>query len=439
MTRELTINLVQLARVEGHGSIVVDIKEGKVKQCQWRVIESPRFFEAMMRGRHYSTIARIASRICGICSVGHSLASSKATEVALGIEVTPQTEKLRRLIKYAEMFDSHIVHIYFLVAPDVFGSSSILTMEAKDTEIVKRALRYKRFGHEWGKILTGRTTHPLTIIPGGFSKLPSEDDLITLKKMFEDIFSDIEYTLTKRIPEVMRGKVPDFDRPTEYISISSDDEYALYDGKIQSIMPDKTKEQYNPEDYLVVTNEHVVPSSTAKYTSNKLDSYMVGSLARVNNNFEKLHPKAQKLAKALGVEPLCTNPYLNTVAQVVECYHCLIRGRELIEELLSEGIRQEDPMPPTKFAQGMSATEVPRGMLVHDYAYDKDGTCKYANCIIPTNQNHANIQHDIGDLVSQLVSQGKEKAEIELALEMLVRAYDPCISCSTHYLDVKFV
>ena len=153
MTANARINVHHLTRVEGHGNIVVNVTNGKVEKCEWQVPEAPRFFEAMVRGRHYSEVARITSRICGICSVGHTLASVKATEAALGIEITPQTRALRELLKHAENFDSHVLHVYLLAAPDLLGAPSVFPLVATHGEVVARALRLKRLAHEWGSLI----------------------------------------------------------------------------------------------------------------------------------------------------------------------------------------------------------------------------------------------------------------------------------------------
>lgn len=438
MKKDINVNVHHLTRVEGHGNIVVNIKNGTIEQCDWQVPESPRFFEAMCRERHYTEVQRITSRICGICSVGHTLAAVKATESALGIQVTPQTDKLRRILKHAENFDSHVLHLGVLVAPDLLGAPSVFPLVATHGEVVKLVLRLKRLGHEWGSLLAGRTTHPTTCVPGGFSKIPTKEELIDLKEKIlanaEGINALVETVLS------LSGKIPDFQRPTEYMAVSNDIEYGMYVGPtVQTIMPDGTKQMYDAQDYKSITNEYVDPRSTAKYCKNKLDSYAAGALARFNNNYDQLYPQAKKIATALDMKPVCGNPFLNSAAQLVECAHSVYETLDLIDELIADGIKDEKLVMPTKFGQGAAAVEVPRGILFHDYAFDKEGFCTKANCIIPTGQNHANIQKDFEALVPVLLEQDKNEAEMELALSMLVRAYDPCISCSTHHLSVKFV
>jgi sulfhydrogenase subunit alpha len=437
MGRNLVVNVNHVTRVEGHGNIVVNVNNGTIEKCEWQVPEAPRFFEAMVRGRHYTEVARIVSRICGICAIGHSLASVKATENALGIEITPQTRRLRSLLKHAENYDSHIVHVLFLVAPDLLGAPSVFPLIPTHKEVVQAALRLKRFGHEWGSLIGGRTTHPTRVVPGGFSALPEMDDLKAMRERFDkELLPDVKLAL--EVVASVADKFPSFERPTEYMAVHSDSEYGLYDGVVQTVMPDGTKETWQVEDYRRCTNEYMSPQSTAKWARNKMDSYMCGALARFNNNHAQLHPEAVAVADLLGLKPLCFNPYLNSAAQVVEIVHSIHEAIGLLDKLIGEGIRDEAPVLPTRHGQGSTALEVPRGILFHDYSYDENYICQGGNCIIPTNQNHASIQHDFQKLVPELLGAGRSEAEMELGLEMLVRAYDPCISCSTHYLDVTF-
>jgi len=437
MPRNLNIDVHHLTRVEGHGNIVINVKDGVIEQCEWQVPEAPRFFEAMCRGRHYSEVARITSRICGICSIGHSLASVKATEVALGIEVTPQTKKLRTLLKHAENFDSHVLHVYVLVAPDLLGAPSAFALIPTHAEIVARALRLKRLSHEWGSLIGGRTTHPTTVLPGGFSKVPTVAELQEMRDKLAAAVPDLLATLETIAS--LAPAIPAFDRPTEYMAVSSESEYGLYDGHVQTILPDGDRAHYDVADYRSCTNEYVSPLSTAKYAKNRLDSYAAGALARFNVNYDQLHPEAKKFAESLGMGPICTNPYFNSVAQVVEIVHSAYEGLRLFDELIESGVTEEPLVQPVRFGTGASAVEVPRGILFHEYTYDDEGMCVDANCIIPTNQNHANIQADFDALLPVLMAAEKTDEEIRLAFEMLVRAYDPCISCSTHNLDVEFV
>ncbi len=444
MSKNVNINVHHLTRVEGHGNIVVNVTDGTVEKCEWQVPEAPRFFEAMVRGRHYSEVARITSRICGICSVGHTLASLKASEKALGIKVSHQTDRLRRILKHAENYDSHVLHVYFLIAPDLLGAPSVFPLVPTHGDVVKRALRMKRLGHEWGACLGGRTTHPTRPVVGGFASLPggartvreAEAHLRELKDKLLAVVPDAVETY-KLLCE-LAGNIPAFERPTEFVGLVDELEYGLYDGAIGCLLPDGSLEMVDVQDYRTVTNEYVTDQSTAKFAKHKLDSYMVGALARLNINHARLHPEARKLADGLGFKPICCNPYMNSVAQFIEAVHCVYMAVEYIDELLTVGLKDEKPVAPSSYGRGAGAADVPRGILFHEYAYDSDGMCEMGNCIIPTNQNHANIQCDFDKMVQEMLAQDLTEKQMELRLEMLVRGYDPCISCSTHYLDVTF-
>lgn len=444
MSRNVSINVHHITRVEGHGNIVVNVNDGTIEKCEWQVPEAPRFFEAMVRGRHYSEVARITSRICGICSVGHTLASLKATEAALGIEISEQTDLLRRILKHAENYDSHVLHVYFLVAPDLLDVPSVFPLVPTHGDVVKRALRMKRLGHEWGSCIGGRTTHPTRAVVGGFASLPGAARTV---REAEANLSELKDKLLAVVPDAVEtfkllcdlaAKIPAFERPTEYVGLVDDFEYGLYDGKIGCLMPDGSRELFDVEDYRKVTNEYVTDQSTAKFTKHNMSSYMAGAMARMNLNYDMLHPEAAKLAEGLGFKPICVNPYMNSVAQFIEAVHSVYMSVEYIDRLLTKGLKEEKPVAPTKYERGVASTEVPRGILFHEYAYDADGTCTMGNCIIPTNQNHANIQCDFEKIVPEMLAADVPEDKMELGLEMLVRAYDPCISCSTHYLDVTF-
>jgi len=439
MHKDMSINVEYLTRVEGHGNIVVNVREGRLEQCRLDIIESPRFFEGMLRGRPVFEAPHISSRICGICSCGHTLASIQAAEDALGVTPTEQTIKLRRLMLNYEILDSHILHIYILAVPDLAGAKSVIPMIETHNKAVRRALRMKKEVNNACDILTGRHVHPITAIIGGFTKLPRKSDLTAMHNLLTGLRGDTEATLEL----VATFNFPVFERETEYVSLVSDGpDYPLLSGDLGS----SEGVRMNKKDYRSMTNEFIVPHSSAKHTKLSRDAYAVGALSRFNMNYDKLHPLARKTAERLGIRPRCTNPYLNTVAQLVEWVHCLEESIAIIEELMKSGVDysqelvvgiNEQKKIPVRKGNGVGAVEVPRGTLYHNYDIDEKGVIVDANCIIPTNQNLHNIEHDMEKLVPEIMD--KSQDEITLALEMLVRAYDPCISCSTHILKVSFV
>lgn len=425
------IEVRHLSRVEGHGNIVVTLgPEGRIDEARWEVNEAPRFFEAMVQGRPYSDIHHIVSRICGICSIGHQLCSIQATEDAFHIQPSEQTLKLRKMALHAENLQSHLLHIGYLVLPDLLGADSALALADTHKKELLEIIGCRRIANEFSDLICGRTTHPQRLIPGGMEKVPTRDELLELKKKLKQGLEQAEHLVT--LFASLKDNIPDLDRPTEYVALVAPTEYAMYRGEIGSNMDQRRPALL----YDQVTNEYCVPQSTAKWAKNVRESYMVGSLARFNLNSELLSPKAAQAAKKIGLKAECTNPYYNSLAQMVECVHSLEDSLHLTEDLLSRGVH---PEPATEIkpraGRGVGAVEVPRGILIHAYDYNERGRIVSADCVIPTNQNHANIQGDFDTLAPML--SGKDPEEIELKLSMLVRGYDPCISCSTHMLDMQ--
>ena len=425
----LQINLHHVTRVEGHGNIVIDVKAGVLETCRFDVVETPRFFEAMLRGRPYHDASHIASRICGICAVGHATASLRATENALGIVPTEQTSLLRKLNMLGEVLDSHILHIMLLVAPDLMGVGSIIPLARSAPAVVQRALRMKKLAGDLCRTICGRHTHPLSLTVGGFTRLPQLDELSQLRARLEAMREDVDDT----VDLLSRLALPDFQRETEYLALFRPEEYTFIDGELRS----SDGGHWPATEYRQLTNERVVAHSSAKHARHFRESYMVGALARFNLNHEQLCPRAVAAASALGLSPKCTNPYFNTVAQLVEVVHITDESVGIIDRLLSRGIQPEQPVEPQRLSgEGVGVCEVPRGVLFHHYVID-EGRIAAANCVIPTGQNLANIEADMRALVPTILDQPRE--DVVLKLEMLVRAYDPCISCSTHLIDVKFL
>ncbi len=427
MTHDIRVNHV--TRVEGHGNIVLNTRNGKIEDLKLEIVESPRFFEMMLKDRKYDEAPHITSRICGICAVGHTTASLKAVEAALDMVPSEQTILLRKIVLNAEIIQSHVLHYYFLVAPDFFGAGSVIPLAASHPDVVKRALRMKKTANDICEILVGRHVHPIAMTVNGFTKLPSMKELDKVRHLLEATIPDLEET----VKLFQSLKMPDFKRKTEYFSLSGDDEYAFYDGRLISTEA-KSLETNRYKDVII---EHVVDHSTAKHVKSDQASIMVGALARLNNNLEQLCPEAKAVADEFGLKVPCYNPFMNNAAQVVETVHCIYESLRLIDIIVSWGIREEKPEFKIRAGKGVGAVEVPRGTLYHEYEMDDKGIIKEANCIIPTTQNLLNIEKDMEAFVPDIINLPKE--EIRLKLEMLVRAYDPCISCSTHFLEVTFI
>jgi len=407
MANTFSLEENSVSRVEGHGDLVLDVKNKKIEKLLFRIPESPRFFEAMLVGRNYDEPSHITSRICGICSVAHTLASIKATEKALGIEVSEQTLKLRKLIMHHECVQSNVLHVYFLAAPDLFGVGSVVPLVDINPEVVNIALRTKAMANEMVRIIGGRAVHPIRTVVGGFTKLPTIEEMEKMKKILKGSYRDLEKSL-----EVFKTlKLPEFERETEYISITDPDEYALYDGNIKS----SDGWEIDDQDYLDKIREKVVQYSTGKHARASRDS---------------------QYAEELGLRAPCYNTFMNNMAQFVEVIHSIDDSIRLIDEMLESGLNESYAIADIKVrpGRGVGVDEAPRGLLIHDYTYDEEGKIAKANLIIPTNQNYANLEKDMQAMVPDIID--KTEAEIKLACEMMIRAYDPCISCSTHFLNV---
>jgi len=386
MVNNLNVEVSPVSRVEGHGDLIINVKDRKIEKLMFRIPESPRFFEAMLVGRKYDEPSHITSRM---------------------------------------------LHVYFLAAPDFFGAGSVISLVETHPEVVNIALRTKKMANDMVRIIGGRAVHPIRTVVGGFTKLPTEEEMIIMRKMLEDCYPDLEKSL-----EVLKTvKIPDFERETEYISISDANDYALYDGNIKST----DGWEIDDQDYLDKINEKVVQHSTAKHCWANRDSYMVGALARFNNNYERLTDNAKEYAEELGLKAPCYNTFMNNIAQFVEIVHSVDDSIRLIDKILEEGLDEDKAMVDIKpgAGRGVGVVEAPRGLLIHDYTYNDKGRIEKANLIIPTNMNYANIENDMKALVPEIID--KSEDEIRLACEMLIRAYDPCISCSTHLLSVKLI
>ncbi|MBP8303361.1 MAG: Ni/Fe hydrogenase subunit alpha [Phycisphaerae bacterium] len=434
MSPTTKIHVHHVTRVEGHGNILVRAANGKVEQVEWQVPEAPRFFEAMVRGHSYQDIQTIVSRICGICSITHSLASTKAVENALGLEVSEQTDRVRILMHYSEQLQSHVLHVGYLAAPDFFGVPSAVALAAKAGEAVKTVIRLHRLANEWSDLIAGRTTHPVTLTPGGLTRIPTEQQFRDLQQRLKDSVKDLQAVV--EVVLSVAGNIPKFERPTEYVSLKQDNPptYTFYHGEITST---DAKRTVAINDWKTVANEYVPDQSTSKWTRWHRDAYAVGALARFNNNADLLSPLAKGVAKQFGLKKGCCNPFMNTVAQLVECAHVVETSIQMIDRLLTKGIKQEKVKVKPRAGKASGCVEAPRGILFHEYEFDKKGICQGADICIPTGQNHGNIQKDFEALVPQILHEGQDA--VRHKLEMLVRSYDPCISCSTHALNVTFV
>ena len=423
-TTTLKLDVHHLPRIEGHGNIRVRVRDGRLVEARWDVVETPRFFEAVLRRKHFTSAHMLAARICGICSISHALATVRATEHAFGVEPPPAADRLRLLAKHGETLQSHVLHLFFLAAPDFLGVPSALALRESHPEVVALALRLKGLANRTCDAVAGRTTHPVTLQVGGVTRAPTSATLGELRSAFDSALDDL--AATARLLRTFQ--VPDFRRETEFVSLQDDQRYPFIGHRVVS----SDGVRRSADDYLEITNELVDPDNTSKWTRLSRESYAVGPLARVNNSYELLHPDARRLAADLGLEPVCHNPFMAHVARLAECVHCAHEAIGLLDQLLSSPPDDLMAEVTARAGSGVGAVEAPRGLLFHALRYDDSGRVESADAVVPTTQNNGNIHRDLAPLVSRAVDGGAGDAEVERLCAMLVRAYDPCLSCSVH-------
>lgn len=329
----------------------------------------------------------------------------------------------------AEYFESHVLHVYFLAVPDFVGVKSVLPLASTHKDVVVQALKLKKLGHDIGNMVGGRMIHCMALNVKAMTNIPDEKQLEEIIVRLEDAKKELRNGM-----QILKTlKIPHFERETEYISLYKEGEYTFLDGNIYSSETGET----SYKNYRNMTNEYLVDHSTAKRTKANRESFMVGALARFNNSHQWLSSEAKQVAEELGLKAPCYNSYMITAAQFVELFHIADDAIIAAKELLNMDVKLEDRTFHVSSGTGVGAVEVPRGILYHEYTYNDEGILQKANCIIPTGQNLQNIENDFKHLVPTILDRPKD--EITLALEMMVRAYDPCISCSTHILNVEYV
>jgi len=426
MSRKLSVEMI--TRVEGHGGVEVTLDGTKVKDVKFNIFEGPRFFETIIKTVHYEKIPDMTRRICAICTASHSLASIGAIENAFGVENTRQTELLRDLLIHGEMIESHALHVYMLALPDFLGYPDAIAMSADYTDAVKKALDLKKAGNMIHTTLSGRDVHGMNERVGGFSKVPTETQLTNVKNMLEKVQPAAELAV-----ELFKGfELPDHNKSDNvHMAIDPGDRF----GYLGTHVLVSGGERHPQEDYEKLTNEKVHRHSYAKHSTYGGAPFMVGALPRVYLCHDRLTGTAQELYKEHGdmVDP--RNTLSNNFCQALELVHDVERGIETIDTLLSDGLEAEGL---TEFeaheGRGINAVEAPRGLLYHDYTFDEDGCIAKANIITPTAQNAANIEKDIRVIAGNHVG---DDAELLKDLEVMIRAYDPCISCSVHLARLR--
>jgi sulfhydrogenase subunit alpha len=427
MTR--TIVVEHLARIEGHAGITVTLAGNEVERVQFDVFEGIRLFEGLVRGRPVVEIAGIVSRICAICSHGHAITALQALERAMDLPVSAQTDQLRELAFHGAAIESHALHVFCLALPDFLHRASVIELAAEAPETVALALRLKRLGNTIQEVVGGRAVHPVTYALGGFARVPTADELLRLRA---DLLAGLDDCA--RAVEALTGvDVPAFsDEPVVCAALRPRDGSYFFGDDIH--LSDGTS---IPVDrYRQLTNERAVPHSTARHSLVDGRPYMLGALARLTLNGDRIHGRGRDAWAALGPVVPSTNVVTNSIAQAVELTFSAEEALRIVERLLAEGLRDEPrPRYDARAGHGTAAAEVPRGILFHSYDIDAAGRVAAADVITPTAQNCAHLEQQVRAAVHTL--EGASDDELQRALEIIARAYDPCVSCSVHVMRTR--
>jgi len=418
-----TLSVEHVARIEGHGTITVDVEGGEVRDIRMDIIEPARYFESMVVGRRFDEAPLITSRICGICSPNHMLTSIKALEAAFNVEVSERTTLLRKLLVYGSFIQNHATHLYLLAAPDYVGLPSVFPLAETHPEVVERALRVKKLGNDLTALVGGRPIHPVTAVIGGFTSEPDPRKLESFRDALLAAADDAAATV-----ELFGSfKEYDFETVGEMLALVSDDDYAIYDGDTAALDAGWRRPV---AEYRSFIDETVVGHSNAKHSTVGGRTFMVGALPRLNLAADRLSAPAKAALAKSGLTTPSRNPFMNNLCQAVELADAAARCAGYIEGLLEMGGSSEPVAFRIAAGAGQAATEAPRGTLYHGYSVDDDGVITAGDVITPTAQNLANLDADMRAFAPSVVDLPRD--EFVIAVERLVRAYDPCLSCSVH-------
>lgn len=420
-----TIDVGALARVEGEGAIYVTVKDGRVDDARLRIYEPPRFFEAFLRGRNFTEAPDLTARICGICPVAYQMSASHAMEDIAGVSVDGPLRDLRRLIYCGEWIESHVLHVAMLHAPDFLGYQDSIRMAQDYPDMVKTALELKKIGNALVILLGGREIHPINPRVGGFYKAPTKAEL---DAMVDDLKwgRDAAYELVQWTGQL---DFPDFAPDYEFVALHHPDEYPMNEGRVIS----NKGIDIGLEDFEgTFIEEHVEHSTSLQAHVNDRGAYHTGPLARYSLNYEQLSPIAKEAAQEAGLGRECYNPFQSIVVRSVETLYAYDEALRIIDQY-------ERPDAPYVHVQpqagtGYGCTEAPRGVLFHRYTIDDEGIIQDANIVPPTAQNQRMMEEDLRAFVDARLDLPHE--ELQWQCEQAVRNYDPCISCSCHFLKL---
>jgi len=426
MPTNRTIDVDALTRVEGEGALNLKIKDRKVTDVKLRIYEPPRFFEAFLRGRHFTEAPDITARICGICPIAYQMSAVHAMENACDVQVTGSLRELRRLIYCGEWIESHALHIYMLHAPDFLGYDNVLQIAQDNPKIVQKGLQLKRIGNELVTLLGGREIHPINVRVGGFYKVPTRQELAPI----EDRLKWARKAAEETTRWVAGFKFPDFEQDYTYVALSHPHEYPFNEGRLISSSGLNISINDYEDNFI---EEHVAHSNALHSHMKNGRTYVTGPMARINLNFDRLSSSARKAAKQAGLKIPCRNPFKSIIARSVETLHACDEALRIIKEYTPPPEPAVQVLPHA--GTGYGCTEAPRGILYHRYTISNEGNILDAKIVPPTSQNQGRIEEDLKHFVEENL--GLSPKKLTWQCEQLIRNYDPCISCAAHYLKLN--
>ncbi|MFH1838385.1 MAG: Ni/Fe hydrogenase subunit alpha [Candidatus Kuenenbacteria bacterium] len=417
-----TIKINYISKTEGHTGLEAKIINGKVDSAKMDVKEGARLIEGILIGRKIEEAPIITSRICGVCPVVHNLVSIKAIESALNLKIPEQIINLRKLMQYGQIIQSHIFHIFFLAISDYFNLENSLDLSKEYSKQFKGAIEIRNFANKLIETIGGRATHPISSVIGGFTKAPDKKKLKEILAEQPEIL-EISLELLNLFKKI---KFPKFERETEFVALKNKKEYPIYG---ENIISNKGL-NISVEKYISEFEEFQRTNEMVNLVKHKENSYMVGALARLNLSFNQLNKEAKNSLKKINFTLPNCNTFYNVPAQMIEVIHFIEESKKLLEKVLNEDLKKCKVDYQIKAGEGIAAIEAPRGILLHSYEIDKTGRILKVNIITPTAQFLFNLEKDLEKYIPVLKNlTSKERKQ---KIEMLVRAYDLCISCAVH-------
>ncbi len=424
---DLAVDIAGLTRVEGEGSLRLRVRNGTVEEAHLEIFEAPRYFEQLVVGRTPDEVIDIVARICGICPVAYQMTAVHAFEHALGIPIDPQVRALRRLLYCGEWIESHALHVYLLHLPDFLGYASALELAHDHRSAVESGLTLKKAGNRLVELIGGRAIHPVSVRVGGFSRTFRRGEITVLQGQLAEA---LEIAL-QTVDLVAGLEPPDFHRDARLVALRHPDEYPMNEGRIVST----DGLDLAPTDWLTEFHESQVSWSHALQSRDRAGRpYMLGPASRLTLAADTLHPTAAAALAGTGLaDEIRTNPYRSIVARAIELVDATAEALDIIDAY------QPPDQAATPWHSGPGsaawATEAPRGLIFHAYELDQRGLVRNARIVPPTSQNQAAIEADLASFAPRVLDLPKDQATHRI--EQLVRSYDPCISCATHFLELN--